>query len=144
MGGALVRTEVRIGYTYTLDEAGRTSRIEGNLVSNAAQGRNTAAQLNAGGADRLVTDEGGHFIGRRFDGPLEDFNHFAQDMNLNRGAYKSIENSWQRALNNGSTVNVEIVPRYTGSSLRPTSLDVNYTIDGVPFQRSFMNRAGGK
>ena len=99
--GAALRTEVRNGYTYTLDETGRTTHVEGELVSNPAQGRNAAAQLEAGGADRLPTDEGGHFVARRFDGPLEAFNHFAQDMNLNRGAYKSLENTWQRALDRG-------------------------------------------
>ncbi len=64
-------------------------------------------------------------------------------MNLNRGAYKSLENSWQRALDNGSSVNVNINPSYTGSSLRPGSLDVTYTIDGVPYQKTFLNRPGG-
>jgi hypothetical protein len=138
------RTEVRNGYTYTLDEMNRTTRIEGDLASNPAQGRNALAQLQAGGVDRLPTDEGGHFIGRRFDGPMDDFNHFAQDTNLNRGAYKSLENSWQRALNNGSSVNVDITPNYIENSLRPTSLDVTYSIDGVPYQKTFVNRPGGR
>ncbi len=143
-GNALLRTELRNGYTYTFDGMGRVTRIEGDLVSNAAQGRSAAAQRRAGGTDRLVTDEGGHFIGRRFNGPLDDFNHFAQDMNFNRSAYKSMENDWQRALDRGASVNVEITPHYTGSSLRPSSLGIFYTIDGVPFPRSFVNRPGGR
>lgn len=134
------KVEVRNGYKYTLDELGRTTCIEGDLVSNSTQGRNRLAQLQAGGVDRLVTDEGGHFIGRRFDGPLDAFNHFAQDINLNRGAYKSLENSWQQALGKGFSVNVKINPNYTEASLRPDSLDVTYTINDVPYKKTFLNR----
>ena len=140
--GAL-RTEVRNGYTYTLDDLNRTTRIEGDLVSNPAQGRSASAQLRAGGADRLATDEGGHFVGRRFNGPLDDFNHFAQDMNLNRGAYKALENSWERALRNGSSVSIDIATGYLENSLRPRSLKINYTINGAPYEESFINRPGG-
>jgi hypothetical protein len=142
-GEAGLRTEVRNGYTYTIDGEGRTTEVEGELTANPAQGRNPKAQLAAGGDDRLPTDEGGHFVGRRFDGPMDDFNHFAQDMNLNRGAYKSLENSWQRALDKGQSVSVDITAHYPGNSLRPSSLDVTYTIDGVPYQKSFLNRPGG-
>ncbi len=137
------RVESKNGYDYSLDEKGRVTRVEGDLSSNPAQGRNPGAQLRAGGANRLPTDEGGHFIGRRFNGPMEEFNHFAQDMNLNRGAYKSMENSWQRAMQQGLDVSVEITPHYAGDSLRPVSIDVAYTIDGVPYEISFMNRPGG-
>lgn len=65
-------------------------------------------------------------------------------MNLNRGAYKSLENSWQRALDRGSSVDINITPHYPGSSLRPQSLDITYTVDGVPYQKTFMNRPGGQ
>ncbi|WP_420998490.1 DNA/RNA non-specific endonuclease [Cupriavidus sp. 30B13] len=143
VGGA-PRVETRNGYTYSLDDLGRATRIEGELSSNPAQGRSPQAQLNAGGSYRLPGDEGGHFIGRRFDGPLEDFNHFAQDMNFNRGAYKSLENSWQRALDVGKSVYFDIKPSYTGPSLRPGSLDVFYKIDDVPYRKTFMNRPGGQ
>lgn len=101
-------------------------------------------QLDAGGEFRLSTDEGEHFVGRRFDGPLDDFNYFAQDMNFNRGAYKTLENSWQRALDNGQSVYIDIKPTYQGSSLRPSPLEVNHTIDGIPYQTVFKNRPGGK
>jgi hypothetical protein len=97
MAGTALRTEVRNGYDYTLVGMGRTTRVQSELVSNPTQARNVAAQLEAGGADRLPTDEGGHFVVRRCNGPLDAFNHFARDMSLNRGAYKSPEDSWQRA-----------------------------------------------
>lgn len=126
-----------------MDESGRVAQISGDLTSNPAQLRNAKAQLSAGGQDRLATDEGGHFIGRRFDGPLDDFNHFAQDMNFNRGAYKALENSWQRSLDAGQAVSVNIKPTYLGNSLRPNALEIHYTIDGVPYRQTYFNRPGG-
>jgi len=138
------RVEIRNGYTYTIDDLNRPTKIEGKLVSNPAQGRSASAQLRAGGEYRLATDEGGHYVGRRFDGPLDDFNHFAQDMNFNRGEYKSLENTWQRALDSGKSVTVDIQPIYPENSLRPSELDVYYTIDDMPYLKTFINRRGGK
>jgi predicted ribonuclease toxin of YeeF-YezG toxin-antitoxin module len=142
--GAAAKTEVRNGYKYSLDEKDRVVRVEGKLVSNPAQTRNTKAQLNAGGKDRLSTDEGGHFVGRRFDGPVDEMNHFAQNMNLNRGEYKALENRWQKALESGKEVMVDIKPSYIGDSIRPEKLDIIYKIDGIPFIKSFKNVPGGK
>jgi predicted ribonuclease toxin of YeeF-YezG toxin-antitoxin module len=135
---------VKNGYTYHFDDAGRVAKVEGELKLNKAQGRNTKAQLDAGGADRLPTDQGGHFAGRRFDGPMEDFNHFAQNGNFNNSAYKKLENSWQKTLENGGAVKIEIVPNYPGGSLRPNEIIIKQWIDGVP-QRpiTFGNVAGG-
>lgn len=135
--------ESRGPYSYEFDDKGRTALVKGRLTRNAMQGRNTAAQRAAGGADRLSTDEGGHFIGRRFDGPLDAFNHFAQDMNLNRGKYKALENLWDKTIKEGKTVDVEIRPSYAGQSFRPYSLDIEYEIDGIPASRSFLNQRGG-
>ncbi len=140
----IARQEERNGYTYTIDELNRTTRVEAELVSNPAQGRSAKAQLQAGGPDRLATDEGGHYIGRRFNGPLDELNHFAQDRNLNRSAYKTMENKWQRALDRGSAVRVTITAEYLEGSLRPNQLEVFYTIDGLAYRRKFVNRSGGK
>jgi hypothetical protein len=139
------RVVVRNGYRYTFDSRGRPHRVEGWLVSNPAQGRNQRAQLAAGGEDRRPkTDQGGHWVGRRFDGPLDDFNHFAQDGNFNNGAYKRLENKWQKSLDAGKPVSVEIKADYPGSSLRPSEIHVVYKIgDGLPQTRDFLNERGG-
>lgn len=139
-------SEVKVanGYTFQMDQLGRVTNSSGELKLNKSQGRNTKAQLEAGGADRLSTDQGGHYIGRRFDGPTEPFNHFAQNGNFNNSSYKVLENSWQRMLEGGQSVRVEIIPTYIGNSLRPNSLTVRQWIDGVPRQvRVFQNAAGG-
>ncbi|MFL9887739.1 DUF4150 domain-containing protein [Paraburkholderia agricolaris] len=140
-----IKVEVRNGYSYEFDGQGRVSKVKGKLKLNKSQGRNTKAQLEAGGEDRLATDQGGHFIGRRFDGPMDDFNHFAQNGNFNNGAYKSLENSWQRAIEQGKSVEVDIAPTYPGDSLRPSSITVKQWIDGIPEDPiSFGNNVGGK
>ena len=138
-----VKTEVSNGYSFSLDNLNRVTKIYGRLVSNPAQKRNAKMQFNAGGEYRLFDDEGGHFIARRFNGPTENYNHFAQNRNFNRGQYKILENEWQRALDNGFAVYVEITPNYIGNSLRPHSLAVEYTIDGIAKRRMFTNQAGG-
>ncbi len=133
------------GYTYHVDDRGRVTKAEGDLTINKEQGRNQKAQLEAGGADRLSDDQGGHFIGRRFNGPTDEINHFAQNGNFNQGAYKSLENSWERALNNGQSVRVEVNTTYIGDSLRPDTLTVRQWINGVPSRPiTFNNVRGGK
>ncbi|MDT4847456.1 DNA/RNA non-specific endonuclease [compost metagenome] len=132
------------GYTYHLDENGRVTKVEGDLKLNKGQGRNPATQKQAGGPDRLPDDQGGHYIGRRFDGPKDDFNHFAQNGNFNNSAYKKLENSWERALKDGKSVRVEISPSFKGGSLRPDTLKVRQWIDRKPQPlRVFRNAPGG-
>jgi len=136
---------LRNGYSYEFDAQGRVSKVEGKLKLNKTQGRNAKAQREAGGTDRLADDQGGHYIGRRFDGPTDDFNHFAQNGNFNNGAYKSLENSWQRSIEQGKSVEVEITPTYAGESLRPSAITVRQWIDGVPSDPiKFGNTIGGK
>lgn len=132
------------GYTYKTDAQGRVNQVSGQLTLNKGQTRNQRAQLEAGGADRLPTDQGGHFIARQFDGPREAINHFAQNGNFNMGAYRSLEKEWDRALQAGQQVHVTIVPRYKGDSLRPDSLVVRYAVDGNPVTRVFNNVPGGR
>lgn len=138
------RVVTKNGYTYHLDEKGRVTKVEGDLKLNKGQGRNTTAQKQAGGPDRLPDDQGGHYIGRRFDGPKDDFNHFAQNGNFNNSAYRKLENSWERAIKDGKSVRVEISPSFKGDSLRPDTLKVRQWIDGKPKPaKIFRNAPGG-
>ena len=135
---------VQNGYRYEFDEKGRVSRVEGELHAESTQGRNAKAQREAGGEYRLKDDDGGHFIARRFEGPKNDFNHFAQNGNFNKSAYAKVENAWERALKAGETVKVEITPIYEGNSLRPTSLTIKQWIGGIPDETlTFKNAFGG-
>ena len=131
----------RNGYQYEIDGANRTRRVSGNLTTNTAQTRSQAAQRTAGVPDRLQSDHGGHYVARRFNGPTNDFNHFAQDANFNRSAYAALENQWAAELRSGRTVWVDIRPAYVGNSRRPFEITVVYRVNGGPRRRQvFPNR----
>lgn len=134
----------RNGYTYRLDSAGRTTQATGTLTLNSDQARSRSAQATAGGADRLSTDDGGHYVAVRFNGPTDTFNHFAQDTNFNRGGYRVLEGEWASDIKQGKTVWVKITPQYAGSSQRPSEIDVVYTVNGKLSARSFTNSSKGK
>jgi LysM repeat protein len=131
------------GYNFFLDAEGRTRAVIGFIKLDPDQIRSRTNQAKAGGADRLPTDEGGHYIARRFGGPTDAFNHFAQDKAFNRGDYQTLENTWARAKQSGQRVWVSITPRYSGNSIRPSSLTVIYKIGNSQFSKFFPN-GGGK
>lgn len=74
-----------------------TRYVEGTLTVAEKPRRSLKSQSEAGGADRKITDDGGHYIAARFNGPTYDFNHFAQDAKFNRGKYRLLEAEWGRA-----------------------------------------------
>ena len=127
------------GYKFVQDKVGRTVSAEGKLRLERNTPRNKAKQLEAGGKDRLKTDDGGHLIGRQFGGVGEK-NLVAQDGMLNKGPYNRLESKWANAIENGKEVTVKIEPKYHGNSLRPDSFRVNYTIDGERFKTNFSNK----
>ena len=132
-------TKTSNGYNYEIDAAGRTRRISGSLTVADKHVRSRSAQARAGGADRRPTDDGGHYIAARFNGPTDAFNHFAQDANFNRGDYRVLEDDWGRAKRAGKKVTVKIVPVYVGISKRPAAINVWFTIDGRLGSQQFSN-----
>ncbi|UYY60371.1 DNA/RNA non-specific endonuclease [Sphingomonas sp. S2-65] len=70
---------VRNGYTYEIDARGRTRRVSGVLSDSDMPARSATNQAKAGGEDRRASDDGGHYIAARFDGPKDAFNHFARN-----------------------------------------------------------------
>jgi hypothetical protein len=126
-----------------VDVIDRPRRISGQLQLKAER-RSRSEQRDAGKPDRRTADDGGHFIAARFNGPRERFNHFAQERNFNRGAYRTIEDQWAKALRAGKRVFVDIVPQYEGLSRRPYSLNVVWYVDGERFSESFPNQRKDK
>ena len=106
--------------------------------------RSRASQVTAGGSDRLKTDDGGRYIARRFNGPHDAFNHFAQDASFNRGSYRVLEDSWAKAKKAGKSVSVKITPHYGGSSRRPDAIEVSYTVGGRSDRIEFSDLSKGK
>lgn len=128
----------RNGYEYKTDDFGRTERVSGTL--ELEQGPRTKLQTEIG-HQGLESDEGGHLVGSRFNGPTDAFNLVPQDANLNRGEWKSMENSWAKALESGSDVKVLVEPAYSDDSIRPESFEVVSQIDGDLSYTSFVNQA---
>jgi hypothetical protein len=140
-GNLPVNTTIkRNGYEYSTDHLGRTQNVSGKL--RLETGSRTTHQTEVGHLG-LPRDEGGHLIGTRFDGPAEGFNIVPQDSNLNRGAWKTMENEWADALQAGKEVKVDIMVRYVDDTLRPEVFEVRYLIDGSETARFFKNISGG-
>lgn len=131
------------GYEFSIDAHARTRLVSGEIRLQP-ESRSRRSQANAGIPDRRDSDDGGHFIAARFNGPREWFNHFAQDANFNRGVYRSIEDEWAKAVRAGRRVFVEIVPHYRGVSMRPHRLDIVWFIDGERFYRGLPNDKQGR
>lgn len=123
------RRVTKNGYDFELDSDENMRRASG-VITLGTEKRNRRDQLIAGGDDRRPTDDGGHYIARRFNGPPDRFNLFPQDANFNRGTYRLLEDEWARAKKGGNNVEIEIVPRFEAGSKRPTELDVFFVIDG--------------
>lgn len=127
----------RAGYEFATDQSGRVTRASGALKLGKGTRDNAAAATARSWGN--TGDHAGHLIARRFDGPGDIVNLLPQNANLNLSAWKTMENQWASALKNGQKVSVEIRPNYMGRSLRPSSFDVTYMIDGVAKTRLFQN-----
>ncbi|HSX56652.1 MAG TPA: DNA/RNA non-specific endonuclease [Sphingomonas sp.] len=136
------RRETRGTYDYWIDIIARPRKAFGVLSLGTGK-RSRRNQARAGQPDRRPTDDGGHYIGVRFNAPRDAFNHFAQDANFNRGAYRVMEDGWVEALKAGRKVFVTIEPHYIGTSRRPDSVTVTWEIDGEKESQKFSNDPKG-
>ena len=98
------------------------------MLKNQTAKRNAYEQKVVGREDRKKGDEGGHLIASIFDGSGNLDNLVPMRRNLNRGDWRSMENTWKSALKKGQKVQVEIKINYSGASQRPISFDVRYKI----------------
>jgi hypothetical protein len=130
--------------SFDIDAEGRTREVSGSLKLGQAAPRSRTEQARAGVPDRLASDDGGHYIATRFNGPSDAFNHFAQDRNFNRGAYRVLEDGWAREIRHGHSVKVDIVPFYSGHSKRPFKLDVVWQVGRHTRFQTFPNRPKGR
>ena len=137
------RSIVKNGYEFRIDGFQRSRRVGGEIREQSTEGRSRRTQAEAGKPDRRPTDDGGHFIAARFNGPRDWFNHFAQDASFNRGAYRALEDKWAKAVRLGKRVFVEILPEYRGASKRPHKLTVIWYVDGKRLLQDFANEKKG-
>lgn len=138
------KRKVKHGYAFDINAIKRPREVTGELTDGPIAKRSRTTQAQAGRPDRRPSDDGGHFIAARFNGPGNSFNHFAQDRNFNRGAYRAMEDGWAKALREGRTVFVDIVPFYESTSQRPYRIHVTWRIDGKEDSMDFGNEKKGK
>lgn len=133
------------GYRFHIDIIDRMRFSDGYLSRTSTPLRSRRNQLRAGGADRRSTDDGGHFWAARFNGPREAFNHFAQDANFNRGAYRAMEDGWDKLVLAKRKVFVSMRPYFAGTSKRPYRITVTWSVDGGSENtREFSNEPKGR
>jgi hypothetical protein len=119
------------GYSYKTDSKGRVDTVEADLKFEPWD-RNSYQQSVSGRECRDVGDCGGHLIASMFGGPGEGVNLVPMDAKLNGagGEWYKLETQWRDVLDNGGSVKVKIEPKYSESSKRPDSFDVEYSING--------------
>lgn len=116
-------------YSYDESELGKSAHGILELADEPIRDAN--AQRQAGGLDRRPDDDGGHLIGARFGGAPTEENLDAQNRNLNRGAYKSEENSWAEALQEGDKVYANVDTYKREGTERPDAY-MGWTITESP------------
>lgn len=102
--------------------------------------RNNKNQLNAGGEQRRDDDDGGHLIGTLFGGSSGPENLFPQNLQLNRGGYRSQELQWKKLLDAGCSVYVDIYASAGGYNQRQDSIYGSFIVvspDGRSYSDGF-------
>lgn len=127
------------GHTWTVDESETTRVIIGSIELGVTPPRSRTLQRRAGGADRRTSDDGGHYVAPRFNAPTTSFNLLPQDMNLNRGRWRALEDEWTRERRADRQVDYMIIPVLRGSSRRPTHMNVWWWVDGEERSLRFPN-----
>ncbi len=136
------RQEIRGSYNFYIDAGSRFREVFGVLTLTAKPKRSRKSQREV--PERGPRDDGGHYVAPRFNGPTDWFNHFAQDLHVNRGAYRVMEDGWYKAAAGGKKVFINIKPIYPGASRRPSHVEVTWEIDGRRFSNRFANEKTDK
>lgn len=125
------------GYIYETNSIGDiVSAKTNNLQIKTHEGR---LPHNPNTPGKLERDHAGHLFGDRFGGSPELDNLVSQAKKVNLSVYKKIENTWAKAIEQGKKVTVDIKISYSNGSSRPTSFEVKYTINGVPYFEKITN-----
>lgn len=85
-------------------------------------------------------DDAGHLFGDRFGGSPRRDNIVAQLSSVNRGAYKKMENNWDRLLSKTPPAHIEVdIEVDYGRDGRPIGFFVTEVVDGVETTHQFRN-----
>ena len=126
-------------YIYRTDEVGRIDRAYAeDLQLKLHEDR---LRHNSNTLDKEIGDHAGRIFGDLFGGSPELDNLVSQAKDVNLKEYRRIERDWADALksNPPKKVEVDIKINYEGSSMRPSSFEVNYKIDGKKYNEIIPN-----
>ena len=126
-------------YLYRTDEVGRIDRAYAeDLQLKLHKGR---LRHNSKTLDKEIGDHAGHIFGDLFGGSPELDNVLSQAKDVNLKEYRRIERKWEDALKSKppKKIEVDVKINYEGSSMRPTSFEVNYKIDGIRHKEIIKN-----
>ncbi len=107
------------GFLFSTDEQGRLSRIRATLELGDGGGYSDSVRQAVrplGGP----TDDVGHMIARIFKGPYENINLLPQDANLNRGAWRAMEQDWAKSIAQGHAYRSIFQSPTLGAQLDPS------------------------
>ena len=128
-------------YEYTSID--KSKNAFGCLTLSNESSRNPIAQKRVDSDNRRFfahewgKDEGGHLIGTRFGGSSEEENLFAQNINMNRSAYKKLENKWAEHLKKGDKVFVNIESSDSNRTEAVMGYYIIETLDGKRDWKAF-------
>jgi len=92
--------------------------------------------------DGIAGDDGGHLIGKQFNGAGEQINYVPMKSSINQapGTWYNMEQEWRNALlqPGGTVTDVEIFITY-GADKRPTIFVVKAKINGMETQWTHIN-----
>jgi len=127
-------------FLYETDDLARVKGVKGELEL-IERGRNEYQQgLSVELKDGIKgKDDGGHLIANILNGPGEQINYLPQTINLNRGKWKSMEDSWAKALELKQKVAVEITPLFSGASKKPYKFIIREDVNGTRRLIEFLN-----
>ncbi|WP_217514343.1 RHS repeat-associated core domain-containing protein, partial [Vibrio metschnikovii] len=137
--GTLLQTPDRLTITDVVDNSKAVWVVDMDgcpvsvsaVLSNTHAGKRSSTekklQQSVGGDQRLSDDDGGHLIGHRFMNDQGLKNLFPQNANLNRGAYKTMENEWADWIAEGCEVRVTVKLDPPGAE-RPENIVAQYQV----------------
>ncbi|MBR6983201.1 MAG: DNA/RNA non-specific endonuclease [Ruminococcus sp.] len=135
------------GYKYETDDIGRKISAEGKLQVKDHEGRGNinVDKSEIGKGYEKETDDRGHIIGDQFNGGGGVGNLVPQDHYENTsGGYWKLENQLAKEVSAGKDVYMRVDLDYPGSSYRPGSFLVSYSINGEEFVKVFSNDPRGE
>ena len=132
------------GYKYTTDSLGRVvEAVADNLRLNTSERGKISDSLTMdviGRGYELAGDERAHIFADKLCGSGSLGNMVAMNGNVNKSAYKKVENTLAKALINGNDVQEKIKMIYGRKSYRPDKFVIEYSInDGKKVVETILN-----